>query len=503
MKPHIRPIVSAIAVALAGTSAAIEAKTSDVEAIQQQVRQLQSTVDALERKIETGKGHGNGHTSGGVSSASEFDPETSGGHPATQDDIRGLKSDLENFKYQYNREREYNTTQSTRPVLISGFIQARFGTNSVPNGNNLLVDNINSNNRNNSFSDGIGALQFNGLLYKDYEEGKNLAYTFRIGANASQANSTNTNSNVYVQFANISYNFLPTLSPEDPRLVGILGQQQTLFGLDAAAPDELRPTINPAQYVGGLGIGIDIGAVFKGEYKINYDYGYSYRAPLLQYILGVVNGSGPNRVDNNNEKDYLGRIVFTVPSEYNSWLRQLAFGASYYKGTQNTSYSNAGTTLSGTGPRDRYGFDVYYNHDPFGFTFEYAKGNTGYTFGSTAAKPGYEEIEAEDYVFTAYYTIGPQFLYANSSLGTTSVSIGRFDDFWPKSYQFFARYDKWDPAIGENNKVNGYQQDITTLGLNVFFAQTTKFQLNYNYVDNKEPGREIDHQVLAQFQFGF
>lgn len=422
---------------------------------------------------------------------------------ATQDDIKGLKSDIENFKYQYNREREYNTMQSNRPVLISGFVQARYGTDSVPNGNNLASNNINNNERENTFSNGSGALQFNGLLYKDYEEGRNLAYTFRIGANPSPPSTLNANSNVYVQFANISYNFLPTLSPEDPRLVATLGQLQIPFGLDASAPDELRPTINPAQYVNGLGIGFDIGAVVRGEYDVQYDYGYSYRAPTLQYYLGVVNGTGANTQDNNNEKNFLGRVIFTVPTEYNSWWRQLAIGASYYNGTQNTSYLNAGVNLSGTGPQDRYGFDIYYNHDPFGFTYEYVRGKNGRTYGPDAANPGYEEIESEDQVVTAYYTIGPQFLYANSTLGTTSVSIGRFDDFWPKSYQFFVRYDKWDPAIGKNNPVTGYQQDITTLGFNIFFAQTTKFQLNYNRIDNKQPGRDVNNQFLAQVQFGF
>lgn len=425
--------------------------------------------------------------------------------PVTKDDLNGARSDLENFKYQYNREREYNTAQTTRPVAISGVVQIRYGADSVANGNNLTPNSNTNNNRHSSFSNGSAAIQFSGLLLKDYEEGRNLAYTLRLAANPNQPIGPNASANLAVQFANLTYNFLPTLSPEEPRLTATLGQQIIPFGLDAAAPDELKPTINAAQFVGALAPNIDIGALVRGEVGVNYDYGYSYRAPTFVYYAGLVNGTGGNTADNNGQKDLFGRAVFTLPAEYNSWLRQLAVGVSYYKGTQNTtilSGADAGK-LTGVGKKDRFGFDVYYNHDPVGITYEFIEGRDERSYGAAVATPGNQEIKSRGQVLTAYWNIGSQFLYANSALGTIPVSTGRFDDFWPKSYQLFGRYDVFDPAVGKNSATLGYKQVITTVGLNVFFAQTTKFQLNLNSIDNKNPLRKRDNQVLAQFQYGF
>lgn len=456
------------------------------ETLKQQVQSLKTTVDQLKQRLG--------------------DPATTEeAEPVTKDDVNGLRSDLENFKYQYNRDREYNTAQSTRPVAISGLVQVRYGADSLGNGNNLTPDSSVNNNRNSSFSNGSAAIQFSGLLRKDYEEGRNLAYTLRIAANPNQPIGSNATANVAVQFANLTYNFLPTLSPEDPRLTGTIGQQIVPFGLDSAAPDELKPTINAAQFVGALAPNIDIGAVVRGEIDVNYDYGYSYRAPSIVYFAGLLNGSGGNTVDNNGKKDLFGRAVFTLPAEYNSWLRQLALGVSYYKGTQNTTILSGADSgkLTGAGKKDRFGFDVYYNHDPVGVTYEFIEGRDVRSYGAVVATPGNEEIKSRGQVLTAYWTIGKQFLFANSALGTIPLSTGRFDDYWPKSYQLFSRFDSFDPAVGKNSAVYGYKQEIATLGLNVFFAQTTKFQLNLNSIDNKNPARKRDNQVLAQFQFGF
>ncbi|MCK9984441.1 MAG: hypothetical protein AzoDbin1_00913 [Azoarcus sp.] len=496
LKTKLKTTAFLVALALGGTAGgAFAAGNAELEATQQQLRQLQEAVRALQDKLHKIEAD----SSTKKVATAEPEPEV------TKDDLNGLRSDLENFKYQYNRNREYNTAVTTRPVNLSGIVQARFGSNSVRNGNNLAPNTTNSNERHSSFNNGSAALQMSGLLFRDYEDGRNLAYTLRLAANPSQATGPNANSNIYLQFANLTYNFLPTLSPEDPRLTATLGQQLLPFGLDAAAPDELKPTINGAQFVNALGLGLDIGLIARGEVGVQYDYGYSYRTPTLAWYAGALNGSGPNTSDNNNNKDWFGRAVFTVPADYNSWLRQLAFGVSAYKGTQNTAIiggTRAGT-LSGTGRKDRFGFDLYYNHDPIGFTYEYVKGKDGRSFGGANGVSIDEDVESRGQVFTAYYNIGQQFLYANSALGTVPVSTGRFDDWWPKSYQFFFRYDKFDPAVGKNDARHGFKQDIATLGLNVFFAQTTKFQLNYNVVDSDQPGRDVDRQLLGQFQFGF
>jgi hypothetical protein len=420
--------------------------------------------------------------------------------PVTVEDLNGLRSDLEQFKYQYNRDREYNTAVSARPVNISGIIQTKFSwVNDVTYlrpgvaGNGAFANN----NVKSTFADGNAILQLAGNLFRDYEEGRNLTYLLRTNASATGG--------VNLQFANITYNLFPTLSPEDPRFTITAGQQIVPFGLDVAAPDELKPTINGAQFTSLFPNAIDIGLLARYELGVQYDYGYGYRAPALVLYAGVLNGSGANRTDDNTSKDVFGRAVLTVPAEYASWLRQLAIGVSGYKGRQNTSYSNAGAILSGTSRRDRVGFDVYYNHHPFGVTYEYVRGIDSRTYGATAVSPNWQRVTSESHVATVYLTFGEQFLYGQSALGTTSISSGRFDDWWPKSYQPFVRADWFDPSKEKHDAVHGYKKQTYTAGLNAFFAPTTKFQLNANLVKDENPASQTRNvrQLLAQFQFGF
>lgn len=414
--------------------------------------------------------------------------------PVTQEDLNGVRSDLENFKYQYSREREYNTALANRPVNISGTLQTR---GSYVNRLAPSAIGVSNNHANGTFGNGTAAIQFTGNLYKDYEAGRNLTYVLRAAAAATGG--------VNVQFANATYNFLPTLSPEEARLTLTVGQQLLPFGLDVAAPDELKPTIASAQFASLFPNAVDIGAFVKGELGVQFDYGYSYRAPLIAYTFGVVNGSGANKSDDNGTKDLFGRIVFTLPADYNSAFRQLAIGVSGYKGTQNTIFTGTGTPLSGRGRRDRAGIDLYYNHHPFGVTYEYVRGWDERTFGATAADPQKELVESQGHVATVYFTVGEQFLY-QSSLGTASISQGRFDDWWPKSYQPFVRYDTFDPNVGgKRDAAHGFAKDAVTAGFNVFFAPTTKLQFNATRTTDHNPGSATPkvNQFLAQLQFGF
>jgi hypothetical protein len=92
-----------------------------------------------------------------------------------------------------------------------------------------------------------------------------------------------------------------------------------------------------------------------------------------------------------------------------------------------------------------------------------------------------------------FYSFGQQFL-------TSIRTSGKFNDWWPKTFQPFIRYDRWDPdrAVANN------QIEIWTGGLNVFFAETTKVQLNYNHRDqHAATGNTNSSEFLAQIQFGF
>ena len=474
----------------------------DAAQLQKQIQELQSSVAALkQRLLAQNDGAVQEPDATPPPGAAASPPATApapaapGPEPAspslTEDDLNGIRSDLETFKYQYGREREYNTALANRPVNISGTLQTRA---SYVNHLAPATVGVANNNAKSTFANGAAAIQFSGNLYRDYEAGRNLTYLLRASAA--------TTGGVNLQFASLTYNLFSTLSPENERLTVTVGQQIVPFGLDVAAPDELKPTIIGAQFAALFPNAIDLGALVRGEIGVGYDYGYSYRAPLITYYAGVVNGSGANKTDDNGSKDFFGRLVLTVPAGYNSWLRQLALGASGYKGTQNTTLGNAGMMLSGKGRKDRVGFDVYYNHHPFGVTYEYVRGWDARTFGTTAAAPQAEDVISQGHVVTVYYTFGEQFLYNQSALGTASTSQGRFDDWWPKSYQPFVRFDTFNPSLDGKH---GFTKDVYTAGFNVFFAATTKFQINANYIKDHNPASPIPrvYQALGQLQFGF
>jgi hypothetical protein len=140
------------------------------------------------------------------------------------------------------------------------------------------------------------------------------------------------------------------------------------FGQEVQATEDLKPTINNALFhlAGQLDLARrQVGLIFRGDAFPVVDYGYNYRAPILTYAFGWVNGNGPNKSDDNNNKDLVGRVALTLPSDYNSWLRQLSVGASIYRGKQNV-FVNSGADLVDKGKKDRFGFDLAYNHHPFG-----------------------------------------------------------------------------------------------------------------------------------------
>jgi len=409
---------------------------------------------------------------------------------ATRDDINGLQADLENFKYQVQRDRETKTALSNRSLNVSGVVQTLFSSSSQGTNVSGAAGQGNAvNNRHSTFDLGAVQLAFTGSLYKDYDEGRNLDYALRFGTSPQQGTN---NSFLNLLDANLTYNFLPTISADTARAALTLGQQLLPYGQEVQATEDLKPTINYAQFSlpGNMGlVQRQVGLILRGDISPTVDYGYNYRAPLLSYAFGAVNGNGPNKADDNSAKDWIGRLAFTLPSDYNSWLRQLTLGGSIYKGTQNL-FAGVANSIVGTGIKDRYGLDLAYNHHPIGITYEYNVGRDA-TASGTAQNYSIGERRSVGHTATLFYNIGEQFVKGYRAQG-------RFDDWWPKSYQPFYRFDRYDPNVN----VAHDRSDIHTLGLNVFFAETTKFQLNLNRTINQATN-QTTNALLAQFQFGF
>ncbi|GHD68210.1 hypothetical protein [Jeongeupia chitinilytica] len=456
------------------------------EELQKQIVALKKAVEALQQQLDQNAQASKAAPA--VPAATAVAASDAAGTPATREDLQGVQADLENFKYQVQRDRDTATATSSRALNVGGTIQARAAYSSQATSTSSSTPAGVVNNRNSSFDVPTAILAFTGNLYKDYDEGRNLGY--RLSAGASQQTASN-NSFLNLLDAYLTYSVLPTIDPATSRLDIAFGQQLLPFGLEVPATEDLKPVILNAQFTTRLGLAQrQIGLIARGDFDPVVDYGYNYRAPLLTYAFGVVNGNGPNTSDNNSAKDWVGRLAFTVPSDYNSWWRQLTVGGSFYRGKANLFVPGTGT-LVGTGDRVRYGVDVTYNHEPFGVTYEYIQGRDDTASGTTQANTRVSSIKSDSHTATFFYNFGEQFVKGFRAQG-------RYDDWWPKSYQPFFRYDRFDP----NTDKPSDESTVYTAGLNVFFAQTTKFQLNINHTDDKAKNQSYS-DFLAQFQFGF
>lgn len=463
---------------LLGITGASHAAGQSNEQLQRQIEELKALVGALQRQVQARPAPA--PDSAAVPSVAADGNAEEQADVATKGDIDGLRTDLENYKYEQRRSRETKTALTTRGTTIGGSVQARATAQSPPIRSGTTPT---ASNRSSSFDIPQATLNFNGSLYRDYSEGRNLDYrlAFAYAKNSPATDASQLN----VTDAYVRYSPLPTLTGlEDPRLTLTFGQQLIPFGLEAQIGEELRPVINNAQFLGGLGVGSrQIGLIVRGDLAPYVDYGFNYRAPLIEYAFGVVNGSGANKSDDNNSKDLIARLAMTLPVDYYSLLRELKVGVSAYKGKKNLT---AGTPAAvvGQGKRERYGVDVYYNHAPFGITYEYAEGRDGVLTGA--------EVKSRGQYLTAFYTWGEQWV-------ASSRAQAKYDDYWPKSYQLFARFDSFDPNVAIAND----RTKVGTAGFNLFFAETTKFQLNLNHYDYDNPAQRSTKEVLAQFQFGF
>jgi hypothetical protein len=385
--------------------------------------------------------------------------------PVTREELEGVRGEVATLQELWQRTLENNTARTQRSLVFTGIAQLRYSTqqNATKNGFDLnaLV------------------LNFQGNLKRDYEQGRNINYLFSLvspsGANADGS----TDFRVSPLDAYITAFLLPSLNPEDPLLSISAGKLKKPFGLEAQAGEDKKPTIKLAQSArAGSGIDLDardIGVVIRGDLFPQFDPGFRYRVPAIEYSIGYLNGRGSDAYgyttfsDDNKHKDISARIVFNAPVDYSSVFRGLSVGGSYYSGKSG---------VNGNINKNRRGFDISYVNTPVGFTFEYAKGEDG-------------TIKKSGHTLTIFYNQGEQFVSGYKAQD-------RYDDWYPTTFQPFVRFDRWDP----NTSISGDRKDITTIGLNWFFAQTTKLQVNYNFI--KEESNKIDNnEFLVQLQYTF
>ncbi len=190
----------------------------------------------------------------------------------------------------------------------------------------------------------------------------------------------------------------------------------------------------PSRDIGSRGR--DIGAMLYGRYS------------FVEYMAGIFNGSGMNKTDTNDKKDFGARVVFEP-------VRFLSIGGSLYYGRHSETVGSSAVR------RNRAGIESSLSWGDLSFKGEYISGQDDLT-----SKSG-------------WYLQGAYFLS-------------------PKTVQVVLRFDSYDP----DRDVASDRLDLLTLGLNWYFTDKTKLQVNYQYYWTEGQGK-TNSALLAQFQAGF
>lgn len=501
----ITTLTGAVLIALSSATAQAAQPSNEIKALKGTVEDLRKQLEELRNLVKKQQAEPAPSAVAGANAAEgESQESVDARTAASKADIQGLRTDLENYKYDQSRLQERTIPSVTRNTRLGGTITLGYETRNpaYAAGDSQTTAATNAapgQPRKTGFRAPTAALTLAGNLYRDYGEGRNLTYRLGLNVGTTGTNAT-ANSQVNLTDAWIRYSYEPsTGNLEDRQGTITLGQQAVPFGLDAPALDpEVRAVINSALFVTGLDVGTrQVGVLVQGDFDPYVDFTNNYRAPLLAYSLGLFNGNGPNKNDNNSARDWIARAAFTLPVDYTSWLRQLQIGATYYK--RNPTIAPNGTATVGyEGNNTITGVDLNWTHLPYSISYEWArgKGELSPTTANLATNPDRFKRGLGQYINLGY-TFGEQFL-------NSSKQQGKFDDYWPTSFQAFLRIDSFDPNL--SSKVVNDKQYRNTLGLNVFFAETTRLQVNY-FKDRNQAGTNAQPKrangLQAQFVAGF
>ncbi len=191
--------------------------------------------------------------------------------------------------------------------------------------------------------------------------------------------------------------------------------------LETTESSQVINALTPYQDECGIqAVGRDIGIMFGG--KLLPHNGFH----LLEYQVGIFNGAGINRTDDNRAKDFSGRL-FVNP------IRHLQLALSYYNGR----YGNNGDLHK----RIRSGIGAQYEDNRWLGRAEYIRGNTG-----GRRSEGY-------YLLAGYYAA--------------------------RRLQPILRYDMYrSDRHASDTRIDSY-----TVGFTYYIKGLSRFQVNYTYAD--------------------
>lgn len=240
-----------------------------------------------------------------------------------------------------------------------------------------------------------------------------------------------------------------------------IGQAKVPFSLENLTSSNKLELIDRSQAVEALvARGKDVGGNQNGR-DIGIQLGGTILKvkdrPVLDYRVGIYNGSGINVADNNKKKDYAARLILHP-------VTGLDISGAIYNGSRFVPEVKTGTvvtTPSKSVDRNRYGFDLSYDLKNLSVRSEYIHGTD-------------DQIDRE-----GYYVQGGYY-------------------FLQKKLQLLAKYDFYDADKDVTKNASTWY----VLGANYNFNTTTRLQVNYTF--KQEEGTSIDNNLASiQLQVGF
>jgi len=271
-----------------------------------------------------------------------------------------------------------------------------------------------------------------------------------------------------------------------------LGQFKTPFSIESPINpvnleifdygESIQKLVGYSDVCGVGSLGRDLGIMATGNlFPIKGEEGIDYH--VLNYSLGLFNGNGANTLDNNNRKDFVGRL------EVHPGLKHLTLSGSYYTGLyRNTTVENQiaaegiapGNTAFNNGVRNRWAAGIQYNDGKLVLRGEYISGKTGCKIG------GLDEHENPiilDNVQRSkgYYAVAGYNFLLGKDKSQKLMPVLRYEHF---------------AADVPNSGTNWY-----TAGINYWPIKSLNFKFDYSFVQKPIGGNT--HRIVGILSYKF
>ena len=227
----------------------------------------------------------------------------------------------------------------------------------------------------------------------------------------------------------------------------IAGQTLIPFSKEQSFPAQNLKFIDRSRVTSNLSYRRDIGIQLCGKFFHK----------IFSYGAGIFNGAGENTTDNNDNKDVIGRLVFSPFKSRDTFLKGLSLGAAFQYGKQPRS----GNT---EGDKTVIGALAKYEYDKLKIQSEYLSRREEQI-------PELSDIDADGWYVTATYYFLPKF-------------------------QGAVRYEQYDMDRDAPDR-----EDIVTFGLNYFFNDYLKLQVNYLFKDEETSAGNNELAMQLQMKY--